>query len=350
MIVLNNDTRSLEVDLSGAITTNQLQYVVHYNNTTPDRLTTSNSTNGLTNNTTAVTMLAAPVPGGKREIMSLTIYNADTVNATVTVQINDNSTLRTLVVTTLNSQDTLIYTSSSGFFVLTSDGSIKSTASAVSLNDLSDVVITTPATGAVLKYDGTDWIDGQVDLADTDAVTGTLAIANGGTNAATAAAARTNLGVGITLGTEVASTSGTAIDFTGIPAGVRRIKVMFVGVSTSGTSDILIQVGDPGGFEITGYTSTSDNGGATQASSTAGFICTNNIAATDTATSTMTLELENNMAFTWMMHGIWRRANTAVLISAGSKSLSAELTQIRITTVNGTDTFDAGAINISYES
>jgi hypothetical protein len=40
-------------------------------------------------------------------------------------------------------------------------------------------------------------------------------------------------------------------------------------------------------------------------------------------------------------------ANT--LNGAGSVTLSATLDRIRITTVNGTDTFDAGSINIAYE-
>jgi hypothetical protein len=53
-----------------------------------------------------------------------------------------------------------------------------------SLDNLSDVTITTPATGAVLIYSGAAWVDGQVDLADSDAVTGTLAAANGGTGLA----------------------------------------------------------------------------------------------------------------------------------------------------------------------
>jgi len=47
----------------------------------------------------------------------------------------------------------------------------------------------------------------------------------------------------IVRGTAVASTSGTSIDFTAIPAWVERITVMFQGVSTSGTSFVLVQLG-----------------------------------------------------------------------------------------------------------
>jgi hypothetical protein len=55
--------------------------------------------------------------------------------------------------------------------------------------------------------------------------------------------------LGITSGTAVASTSGTSIDFTSIPLWVKRITVMFAGVSTNGTSPFLVQLGDAGGIE-----------------------------------------------------------------------------------------------------
>lgn len=55
------------------------------------------------------------------------------------------------------------------------------------LASLTDVTLTTPATGSVLVKSAGNWIDGAVDLADTDAVTGTLPGANvqtfGSTNA-----------------------------------------------------------------------------------------------------------------------------------------------------------------------
>jgi len=53
----------------------------------------------------------------------------------------------------------------------------------------------------------------------------------------------------IVSGTAVASTSGTSIDFTSIPSWVKRVTVMFAGVSTNGTGSYLIQIGDSGGIE-----------------------------------------------------------------------------------------------------
>ena len=155
----------------------------------------------------------------------------------------------------------------------------------------------------------------------------------------------------IVLATEVATTSGTSIDFTSIPAGVRRIKIQFVGVSTNGTSNPLIQLGDSGGVETTGYLGSSsliDTAVAT-AGYTAGFGL--NIATADAVIhGTVTLTLEDSSDFTWVASGVVSTSDTArSVITSGRKLLSAELDRVRITTVNGTDAFDAGAINISYE-
>src|SRR3990167_6478732 len=88
-------------------------------------------------------------------------------------------------------------------------------------------------------------------------------------------------GLAITLGTEQASTSGTAIDFTGIPSGVKRITVMLFGVSTNSTSNYLIQIGDSGGIETSGYVSSAQTDTAARVTSTAGFIITSSIGATN---------------------------------------------------------------------
>ena len=158
--------------------------------------------------------------------------------------------------------------------------------------------------------------------------------------------------VGITLGTEQASTSGTSIDFTGIPAGVRRITIMFVGISTSGTSDITVQLGDAGGIENTTYLGAiTDRGGTTNQNFSSGFDWTANITATDVFHGQMILSLEDSTGFTWVESSQCGFSSTASIDrGAGSKSLSAELDRIRITTLGGTETFDLGAINISYES
>ena len=152
------------------------------------------------------------------------------------------------------------------------------------------------------------------------------------------------------LGTPVASTSGTAITFTGIPAGTKRITMMFTGVSTNGTGDKLIQIGDSGGLETTGYLSIGSKLTSTVSSGATGngFLVFSN-SASDELSGSVILSLENSSTYSWVAQGALqgRVGSNATYIVAGNKSLSAELTQITFTAPP--DSFDAGEINISYE-
>lgn len=157
----------------------------------------------------------------------------------------------------------------------------------------------------------------------------------------------------LTSGTAQASTSGTSIDFTGIPAGTKRITISLSGVSTSGTSNPLIQIGDSGGVETTNYLGSScsvQNGGSTVgANYTTGFGISAGLAA-NLAGGTIVLTLIDAASFLWAASGVVGYSNGAYnVMVGGSKALNAELDRVRITTVNGTDTFDAGTINILYE-
>jgi hypothetical protein len=153
----------------------------------------------------------------------------------------------------------------------------------------------------------------------------------------------------IVRATDVASTSGTSIDFTGIPAWVERITVMFSGVSLSGTSAILIQGGNSGGVVSTGYISSSMIIGPTNntggSSSTAGFLFFRNSAA---GISSGTITLMNLSSSTWISSHAGKNDTSLVVTGGGDVSIST-LDRIRITTVNGTDAFDAGTVNIIYE-
>ena len=154
----------------------------------------------------------------------------------------------------------------------------------------------------------------------------------------------------LVLGTAVASTSGTAIDFTGIPSWVRRITVMFNGVSTNGTNSLLVQLGTSGGIVSTGYISTSNvlfsastsNG----TSSTSGFAVFFN-AAGDALSGAMTIT--NISGNAWVSTVVARAFTNSVLFGGGSISLAGTLDRLRITTTTGTDVFDAGSINIMFE-
>jgi hypothetical protein len=166
---------------------------------------------------------------------------------------------------------------------------------------------------------------------------------------ANAAVTPTKLSQPLTLATAQATTSGTSIDFTGIPSWVKRITVMFSGVSTNGTSQWLVQLGDSEGVENTDYVS-SVSTGTTVANSTSGFVVLRGVAAATTNHGLVTICLVSSANNTWAASGVLGWSNDSqTAVSGGSKSLSATLDRVRLTTVNGTDTFDAGSVNIMYE-
>ena len=102
MIVINTPNKSFEVVLADAITTTQLAWIVHYEHISAENQQTLNSANGATNSTTAVTVLSAPQAGSRKSINSFSLYNSDSVTATATIRLNDNSTMRTIVKGSLN--------------------------------------------------------------------------------------------------------------------------------------------------------------------------------------------------------------------------------------------------------
>ena len=152
---------------------------------------------------------------------------------------------------------------------------------------------------------------------------------------------------GIASGTAVASTSGTAIDFTGIPSWVKRITIMFNGVSTSGASPVQVQVG-AGSVTTSGYLGTIQGSGASIANFSAGFKAEDLGTAAYTRHGILTLVLlSSNVWAASISNGL--SSSATAFFGGGSITLSGALDRIRITTVNGTDTFDAGSINIMYE-
>ena len=146
----------------------------------------------------------------------------------------------------------------------------------------------------------------------------------------------------ITVASSVATTSGTTITLlSSVDSGVSRITLCFSGVSTDSTSNFLIQLGDSGGFETTGYTGSATNiTASTGATDTTGFILTAGIGAANAYSGRAVLQhvgsnewiIDSNLGASGSGH-----------IGVGTKTLSGVLTQVRITTVSG-DTFDAGAI------
>ena len=175
-----------------------------------------------------------------------------------------------------------------------------------------------------------------------------------GTDGTTTIAAPSNIIKSGTVnagGTNPFPSSGgpTSVDFTGIPSWVKRVTVMFSGVSTNGSSDLLVQIG-AGSVTTSGYVSTSvsvaTSNSTSGASSTAGFNISNGGAS---------YIFHGQMVLTTLGTNIWTSGHLVRLLTtntqngAGSVTLGGTLDRVRITTVNGTDTFDAGSINILWE-
>ena len=152
----------------------------------------------------------------------------------------------------------------------------------------------------------------------------------------------------ITLG-EAKSATGTSVDFTGIPSWVKRITVMFDGVSTNGSSGILVQIGNESieisGYVSTGITTTTTSSYVFTTSSTSGFLIRH---ITPSYLCTGVMELFTNGNNIWIEKATTYQDGSSFNTSVGRKELNL-ISRIRITTVNGTDQFDAGTINISWE-
>jgi hypothetical protein len=129
---------------------------------------------------------------------------------------------------------------------------------------------------------------------------------------------------------------------------------MLQGVSTNGTSLTQFQLGTSGGFVTSGYSSnfgfiSSASAAAGAAALTTGLTCFGFVANTDTISGSFVINnLSGNI---WTYLGTACRTGNvgAAFVTAIPLTLSGALTQIRLTTVNGTDTFDAGSVNILYE-
>lgn len=151
-------------------------------------------------------------------------------------------------------------------------------------------------------------------------------------------------------GTAVASTSGTSIDFTSIPSWVKRVTISLSGVSTNGSSNLLFQIGagsvTTSGYLGTGYRAASGGAWVNIAFTTGFGIPFDTSSAVIHGQLVLTLIGSNNWATTSFLS---RSDTTTVGGTGGSITLGGTLDRVRITTVNGTDTFDAGSINILYE-
>lgn len=145
----------------------------------------------------------------------------------------------------------------------------------------------------------------------------------------------------------IATTSGTAIDVTGIPAGVKGIVLSVIGTSTNGNSALLLQIGDSGGIENTGYAG-GVYSSAADAAATSGWQLIS-VSAAAIRHGALTLTLVDAATNLWSCFGVMFDTGGSVGgATAGTKSLTGMLDRFRLVPANGTDAFDLGAIAPQY--
>ena len=237
------------------------------------------------------------------------------------------------------------YTASSGNAIVLATGTAAGdTVDIVALNIggfTGGVTITgTPTSGQLAAWTGSSSIQGIA----APTTTGNVLFTTNGTSWSSTQK--------IVQGTSVATTSGTSIDFTGIPSWAKRVTVMLNGVSVSGTSTIQLQIGS-GSVTTSGYLSYSSSSGGTNAAagfaSTTGFISGGSAAANLLYGTFSVFTYSGNIYLATYLGGINFSGTAFGQSGGGNVTLGGALDRVRLTTVNGTDTFDAGSVNILYE-
>ena len=144
----------------------------------------------------------------------------------------------------------------------------------------------------------------------------------------------------------LSSTGVNVTDLGGVTAPT-RITIAFSAASLSGTDNLLIQIGDAGGIETSGYvsgaTATASSSG-TYVSSTSGFIVNIGVAARAFSGIMTIVHVGSNV---WVA-SVAGNDTVAAITGGGTKTLSGALTQIQITRT-GSDTFDAGTYAVFSE-
>ena len=174
-----------------------------------------------------------------------------------------------------------------------------------------------------------------------------LFLTTDGTNASWGA-----VSAGFTMGTPVATTSGTEITFTGIPAGTKQIVFTFKNVSSSGTSQITVRAGTSAGLANSNYNATAANQINTSVA-TEGVTSGWPIKAAGAGyklSGSIIITLQSATTNSWSAQGMWSDIGVSnnIFTTAGGVILSGTLDRVGIAFTSGSDTFDHGEINIAY--
>lgn len=239
--------------------------------------------------------------------------------------------------------DTYVIHNAGGTTPIIEDNSV--TTSKILNNNVTGAKIAmgSDAAGDILYYNGTDYV--RLGKGTTGHY-----LSQGGSNAPAWAA----VSAGFTQADSQATTSGTLKTFSSIPSGVKMIVVSYFDISMSGDGGagdaIQLTLGDAGGLETSGYVSMRAqlrSSANILFDDTANFELSDHLAASSKYRGSAILTLQDVAAYRWICQ--WQTMDTdnaaTVNVGAGSKALSAELTQVGFGTTNG---FDLGSVSIMY--
>jgi hypothetical protein len=234
---------------------------------------------------------------------------------------------------------------------VTGTGKLKIRAQGITSNELASGAVTYTKVQSISSMTALGNVTGATDLiSEVPILDEDNMVSDSATSLATQQSIKAYVDNKLVRGTALDTTSGTSFDFTSIPSNVKRITFMLDGVSTNGTSPIIIQLGDSGGIEITDYYGSASEirGTPTSTSFTTGFGLVQSPAAGNFYYGIVTIANVSGNLWVYSFTGS-SIVETQTYLGGGSKTLSATLDRIRLTTSGGANTFDAGKINILYE-
>ena len=308
-----------------------------------------NLTGALTYGTAAGTRLVSSNATITTGTITTGVIPTLTAGTTISTAANiTNGTVQTLTASTASITTGTVATLNSTTGTITN--LISTTGTVATLNSTTGTITgLNTTTGTITTLNSTTGTIGNL----STTLAGDFTISQGTGTIGTAKVTPTNLSQPFTSATAVASTSGTAIDFTGIPSWVKRITVSISGVSTNGASNLRFRIGPVAGVETSGYLGATTGFGTTTLSSvqfTDGFDLNDGASSGATRNGVFIISLLNSSTNLWSFAGTMGQSNSVnTCLVGGSKPLAGVLSVVRMTTVNGTDTFDAGNINIMYE-
>jgi len=260
--------------------------------------------------------------------------NFTTITNSVNGLTNGASKINVASITATGTANSVTYLRGDGTWATVSGGGGIGNGTVTSVNANSTIGFT--FTGGPVTSSGTLTLSGP-----TPGTSGNVLTSNG-----TAWVSQAFSGGAITSGTTVSASGSASVDFTGIPSTAKRITVIFMGISSNGSSNFQIQIGS-GSITSSGYVSAGFTPVANYSSSTTGFVLTGGNGASTFYYGTLTIVAMGSNVY--VESGILGGTGGGNASSGGGVTLSGILDRVRVTTVNGTDLFDAGSINIFYE-